>query len=272
MNESVDNGTGRKVASQSRRRLRNGACLGIVGTLVGAGVLAASGLGLSGTAGAVAGYRVTGTGGVGLNARSDHSTSSPVRYRLAEGQAIDIACQDEGDVVNGSRIWDRLQDGAWVSDYFTSTPVYNGFSPGLPRCSAPPTTSPQPSSGRPPASARNIGYNPYRAQFSDQCTFYAEERMAHRTGMYMPVFGHAYQFADQARAGGWTVGTTPARNSVVVFPRGTFGSTVGHVGWVVEVSGNRVRIQDYNWKWSGARVTDHWVTLVAGSQFIYSDR
>ena len=90
--------------------------------------------------------------------------------------------------------------------------------------------------------------------------------------MYMPVFGHAYQFANQARAGGWSVGTTPAQNSVVVFPRGAFGSTVGHVGWVVEVGGNRVRIQDYNWYWSGARVTDHWVTLVAGSQFIYSDR
>lgn len=125
---------------------------------------------------------------------------------------------------------------------------------------------------RPPASARNIGYNPYAAYYSNQCTYYAEQRMANQTGMYMPVYGHAYQFASQASAGGWTVGTIPAPNSVAVFPAGSFGSSVGHVGWVVQVNGNKVRIQDYNWNFRGAIVTDHWITIPGGTQFIYSDR
>lgn len=131
---------------------------------------------------------------------------------------------------------------------------------------------PPPPPGRPPASAQNIGYNPYAANYSNQCTYYAEQRMANQTGMYMPVYGHAYQFASQASAGGWTVGTTPLPNSVAVFPAGSFGSSVGHVGWVVQVSGSQVRIQDYNWGFIGAVVTDHWVTIPAGSRFIYSDR
>jgi surface antigen len=96
--------------------------------------------------------------------------------------------------------------------------------------------------------------------------------MANATGMYMPVTGHAYQFAGQASVGGWTVGTTPAINSVAVFPAGSFGSSVGHVGWVVQVSGSQLRIQDYNWNFTGAVVSDHWVTPPAGTRYIYSDR
>jgi surface antigen len=141
-----------------------------------------------------------------------------------------------------------------------------------PRCQPSGSPSVAAPTGRPPATARTIRSNPFRASSSNQSTFYAEERMAQRTGMYMPVYGHAYQWADQARAGGWTVGAAPAFNSVVVFPRGAFGSTVGHVAWVVEVSGSRIRIQDYNWGRVGARVTDHWVGLVNGTRFIYSDR
>ena len=47
---------------------------------------------------------------------------------------------------------------------------------------------------------------------------------------------------------------------------------MGHVAWVVEVSGNRVHLQDYNWNRTGAHITDHWETIPAGTQFIYSDR
>ena len=93
-----------------------------------------------------------------------------------------------------------------------------------------------------------------------------------RTGKFMPVYGNAYQWASQAAAGGWTVGSTPAVNSVVVFPQWAFGSSVGHVAWVVQINGNRLRIQDYNWNYRGAVVTDHWVSIPAGTRFIYSDR
>lgn len=125
---------------------------------------------------------------------------------------------------------------------------------------------------RPPATARNIGYNPFAARYSNQCTYFAEQRMAERTGMFMPVTGHAYQWPAQARAGGWTVGTTPALNSVVAFPRYSFGSQYGHVAWVIGISGNRIYVEDYNWNSVGARITRHWVTVPTGSQYIYSDR
>ncbi|MEA2717903.1 MAG: hypothetical protein QOI99_2220 [Actinomycetota bacterium] len=86
-------------------------------------------------ANAVTGYSITGTGGVGANARNaPWPAYSGVRYNIPEGRAIDIRCQYEGQVVNGSRIWDRLQDGAWVSDYYVNTAVYNGYSWGIPKC------------------------------------------------------------------------------------------------------------------------------------------
>lgn len=98
-------------------------------------------------AGAV-GYNVTGTGGVGLRARSGPSLSAGVVRTLPEGAAIDITCQTTGDDVRGSRIWDRLSDGSYISDFYTTTPVYAAYSPGIPVCGAstpaPPKPTPKP--------------------------------------------------------------------------------------------------------------------------------
>jgi surface antigen len=213
---------------------------------------------------AVTGYRVTAT--AGLSARTGPGTGYGFVRTLPYNTALDIGCQQPGETIGGNYMWDRLADNTWVADYWTSTPSYNSYIPGVQDCrnvSAPP----------PPTSTRkSISSNPFAPRYSDQCTFYAEERMHQQTGLYMPVYGNAYQWADQARAAGWTVGSAPAVNSVVVFPAGSFGSNVGHVAWTVQVSGNQVRIQDYNWMWKGAVVTDHWVTLPSGTQFIYSDR
>lgn len=128
------------------------------------------------------------------------------------------------------------------------------------------------STGRPPSAAQSINYNPFAANYSNQCTYYAEERMHEQTGMYMPVYGNAYQWASEASSAGWTVGTTPAVNSVVVFPAGSFGSSVGHVAWVIAVNGNELTVQDYNWNYVGAQVTTHNLPILSGTQFIYSDR
>lgn len=125
----------------------------------------------------------------------------------------------------------------------------------------------------PAASDReSVGSNPYAAYSSDQCTYYAEEKMHEETGLWMPLFGDAWRWADGARRAGWTVTSTPVVRSVAVFPKGAFGSSVGHVAWVEAVSGGRVRITDFNWNGRGARVTDHWVDIPDGSRFIRSDR
>jgi hypothetical protein len=60
--------------------------------------------------------------------------SRPVAL-LAAGSRIMIVCQvRSSNAVNGSPIWDRLQGGGYVADYYTTTPAVRTFSPGLPRC------------------------------------------------------------------------------------------------------------------------------------------
>lgn len=61
------------------------------------------------------------------------------RYRtlgvLAPGQRIMIVCQVRStSVVRGTSIWDRLNDGSYVTDFYTTTPQFNRFSPGIPHC------------------------------------------------------------------------------------------------------------------------------------------
>lgn len=93
------------------------------------------------------GYNVTGTGGVGLRARSGPSLSAGIVRTLPEGAAIDISCQTQGDDVRGSKIWDKLSDGTYISDFYTTTPVYAAYSPGIPVCG----TSTPPPPPKPPA-------------------------------------------------------------------------------------------------------------------------
>ncbi len=83
-------------------------------------------------------YSVSGTGGLGLTERSGPGLGYGSAGSLLEGQQVQISCQQRsGSVVGGSDVWDQLTNGAWISDFYTTTPVYNGFSPGIPQCSTP---------------------------------------------------------------------------------------------------------------------------------------
>jgi surface antigen len=54
---------------------------------------------------------------------------------LPAGQRIMIVCQvRSSSVINGTSVWDRLSDGSYITDYYTSTPAFNRFSPGLSGC------------------------------------------------------------------------------------------------------------------------------------------
>jgi len=102
-----------------------------------------------------ASYNVTGTGGVGLRARTAPNTSSGVVRTLPEGAAIDISCQTMGENVRGSSVWDRLSDGTYISDFYTTTPVYAAYSPGIPVCGTTTTpTTPTPPNPKPPATPK----------------------------------------------------------------------------------------------------------------------
>ncbi len=81
---------------------------------------------------AVSGYKIVGT------PRVAKRSGPGVSYRrlgwIYGGTSIDVACQQRGTNVRGSSIWNRLSDGSWVSDFYVSTPVFNDYSPGIPKC------------------------------------------------------------------------------------------------------------------------------------------
>jgi hypothetical protein len=80
-------------------------------------------------------YSVYHTGGVGLKMRAGANTGSAQIGVLPEGATLQIVCQAHGQrVLAGSDIWDRLTNGAWVYDWYTTTPVTGGFSPPIPQC------------------------------------------------------------------------------------------------------------------------------------------
>lgn len=123
------------------------------------------------------------------------------------------------------------------------------------------------------------------AGYGDQCTAYALDRMHEATGQWMAVRGNAYEWADEARQAGWSVGKRPMPRSVIVMPpapgyrytihdgiHGTYETPMhayGHVGWVELVEGDWALVKDQNWR--RGEIGERWV-LVKDSpmQFIYS--
>jgi surface antigen len=62
-------------------------------------------------------------------------TSYPALGVVPVGHRIVIVCQiRSASVINGTAVWDRLSDGSYVTDYYTTTPAFNRFSPGLTGC------------------------------------------------------------------------------------------------------------------------------------------
>lgn len=70
----------------------------------------------------------------GLDIHSGPSTSSPVTGRLSAGAPVAISCQTRGDTVGNSNVWDSIGAGAYVPDFYISTPADGSFSPGLTPC------------------------------------------------------------------------------------------------------------------------------------------
>jgi surface antigen len=70
-----------------------------------------------------------------IRQRSGPGTGFRTLGILPAGQRIMIVCQVRStSMIRGTGIWDRLNDGSYVTDYYTTTPAFNTFSPGLPHC------------------------------------------------------------------------------------------------------------------------------------------
>jgi len=72
-----------------------------------------------------------------LNARSGPSTSDPIVTTSAAGSTLRVVCQTAGAKVGTTSVWNKLDTGRYVSDYYVSTPSNTGYSAPLPRCSYP---------------------------------------------------------------------------------------------------------------------------------------
>jgi hypothetical protein len=72
--------------------------------------------------------------GFALKARVAPRTDATWTAQYPTGTPLTITCQRRGDNVFGSRVWDRLSDGTYVSDLYTTTTGRLSFTEGIPRC------------------------------------------------------------------------------------------------------------------------------------------
>jgi len=90
-------------------------------------------------------YRIYGTcasGACGLNERSAPTSQSKKLGTLSDGDRVEVVCQTTGERLPGangatSSIWDRLDNGAYVSDVYVDTPATGAYSSGLSGCPKP---------------------------------------------------------------------------------------------------------------------------------------
>jgi uncharacterized protein YraI len=71
-------------------------------------------------------YSVTSV--TGVNARSGPGTSYPVVRSYPASASVQVVCQTSGSKVGTTRVWDKLPDGSYVTDYYVSTPSNTAFS------------------------------------------------------------------------------------------------------------------------------------------------
>ena len=69
-----------------------------------------------------------------LNKRTGPGSSYAVSGTLPGGALGWVTCQRPGSKVGTTSVWDKLDDGKYVSDFYLATPSKTTYSPPLPRC------------------------------------------------------------------------------------------------------------------------------------------
>lgn len=77
-------------------------------------------------------YQTTAPGG--LTQHTGPGSSYASAGTLAEGALAWVVCQKAGSKVGTTSVWDRLENGRWVSDYYVKNPSNTGYSAPVPRC------------------------------------------------------------------------------------------------------------------------------------------
>jgi hypothetical protein len=69
-----------------------------------------------------------------LKERQSPTTTAPITGTFGYGDALDITCQTTGESLYGDSVWDKLGNGGYVFDLYTTTTGGLGFTSSLPRC------------------------------------------------------------------------------------------------------------------------------------------
>ncbi len=77
-------------------------------------------------------YQVTAAGGV--RERTGPGASYRSTGLLPGGALAWVRCQQRGSRTGTTRIWDKLADGRWVTDYYVASPSKTTYSQPAPRC------------------------------------------------------------------------------------------------------------------------------------------
>ncbi|MGP3981441.1 glycoside hydrolase domain-containing protein [Streptomyces sp. KR80] len=77
-------------------------------------------------------YQVTAPGGV--NQRTGPGTSYATAGTLPGGALAWVVCQAPGSTVSGTKVWNKLDTGRWVSDYYVANASNTTYSKPVPRC------------------------------------------------------------------------------------------------------------------------------------------
>lgn len=83
----------------------------------------------------VNGYNVSAPG-TGLKQRTtpNYDSDANVVSTIPDGTPLPIACQATGEATNLDGVWDRLSDGTYVHDLYTTTTGQNSFSATIAKC------------------------------------------------------------------------------------------------------------------------------------------
>ncbi|MGH3433782.1 MAG: hypothetical protein ACRDQB_13195 [Thermocrispum sp.] len=68
------------------------------------------------------------------SARTGPSYGHPVVRTYPPGSKVYVRCQTPGQTVRTSAVWDKLNDGSYLADYYISTPSDTTYSAPLPQC------------------------------------------------------------------------------------------------------------------------------------------
>lgn len=72
----------------------------------------------------------------GLSKRSGPGVSFTRDGQLSNGSLVWMTCQSPGSTVGSTSVWDRIDGGLFVSDYYVTTPSRSTYSPPIPHCAS----------------------------------------------------------------------------------------------------------------------------------------